>query len=343
MPAKKHNFTVTEIKAGALVLAGAAVVALFIAVISGLRPPERTLALSASFTDTGGLNKGADVRFGGAKVGRVTAIELDPDDQSRVRVEARVKEGTPVNAASEAFITQTTLTSEKHLEITTGSKDAPLVASGAVIPTGAGGLFDQAGQVARSVTDILQDVKDLVGVEEAKQKETAGEEEMVTITALIRSVDKTLNEGDKLVADIRDVVSDKKGDISDILKKVKEVEDAARKLVEDLNATVAENREPLKGAVAGVRDAVAGAQPIVERVAALSDRLDEIAGALQSVLTRADAAAREAGGLVADNRPVLEDLILDLRETVRYLKSFARTMAEQPEAVIRGKGLEGRR
>jgi hypothetical protein len=34
---------------------------------------------------------------------------------------------------------------------------------------------------------------------------------------------------------------------------------------------------------------------------------------------------------------------LDLRETVRNLKTFARTMADQPQAIIRGRELEGRR
>ena len=40
MPARKHDFTTTEILAGLMVLAGAAVFVLFIAAVQGLRPPK---------------------------------------------------------------------------------------------------------------------------------------------------------------------------------------------------------------------------------------------------------------------------------------------------------------
>jgi hypothetical protein len=48
-------------------------------------------------------------------------------------------------------------------------------------------------------------------------------------------------------------------------------------------------------------------------------------------------------GTLIDNRPVLEDTLIDLRETVRYLRDFSRTISEEPQSVIRGAGPQGRK
>lgn len=343
MPVAKSSFTATEIKAGIMVLASLAVLILFLVVVQGLRPPEETKTFYVAFTDTGGLNRGADIRFGGAKVGRVTQIELDPADKSKIRVTAQVRPEVPVNEKSQSFIGQTTLTAEKHLEITTGENTAPLLAEGASIPSRSGGLFDQAGALARSVESALEDVRDLLGVRQAKEKEKAGEGNMVTVTSLFQGVDTTIKNGSTLVGDIKNTVAESRMDVDNILKKVQEVEDGARDLVADIRDVVADNRPHVDGAMAGVRDIVDKVQPAVERVTALTERLDAIADALQEGLDSASAVAGEAQGALSDNRPVIDDIVLDLRETVRYLKTFSRTLSEQPEAVIRGKNVEGRR
>lgn len=343
MPEKKHNFTVTELKAGVLVMVSVIAMAIFIAAIEGLRPPEETRMYYAYFSDTSGLNKGADVRFGGSKVGRVSSISLDPEDQSRLRVEANVKADVPVNEASEAHITQTTLTAEMHLEISTGEKDAAPVADGAVIPSQAGGLFDKAGELADSVKTILEDVGDLLGVEEAKEKEEGGEGELVTVATIFGDLDSTVKESEGLVGDVREVISERKGDIEAILTKVQEAEDAVKELLADVNAVVADNRGNIEGTLTDVRGIVGDVRPIIERVGEVSGQLEDIADSLQGTLESTEELTGAAGGLVEANRPVIEEIVLDLRDTVRYLKDFSRTMAEQPHAAVRGKTPEGRK
>lgn len=343
MPAKKHDFTGTEIKAGLLVLVSLAVMGIFLAAITGMRPPEETNTFYATFTSTSGLNRSADVRFGGTKVGKVVDIALDPGDQSRLRVEAQVRKDVPVNKMSRAYITQATLTSEMHLEITTGEKEAPLLESGAVIEEGAGGLFGQAEGLAEDVGKTIKMVNELLGVEKAKEKEARGEGEMVTVPDLFQNLDDVLKKGQGLVGDVRDVVAERKGDVEGIMKKVQEVEDSATKLLADVNDVLAENRESISGTFSGVDKIIEDAQPIVERVANLSGKLEELADSLQGTLDNAQSLTDHAGGIMADNRPAIEEIVLDLRETVRNLKTFSRTMAEQPQAVIRGKNPEGRK
>ena len=140
MPAKQHDFTATEIKAGILVLVSLIVLVGFLAAVRGCRPKDDSERLYyAVFSDISGLNRGADVRFGGVLVGRVTAIEPDPDDRASIRVRARVVGHVPVNQGSVATIEQITLTAEKHLEISTGAADEPLHKNGDTLNSSAGG------------------------------------------------------------------------------------------------------------------------------------------------------------------------------------------------------------
>lgn len=343
MPAKKHDFTATELKAGVMVLVSAAVLVLLVLIIKGVRPPEAAKTFYTTFTDTGGVNKGADVRFGGAKVGRVSNIELDPADHAKIRIAMKVRPDVPVNEKSEAYVTQTSLTADKHLAISTGEPSAPLLKDGATIPGKSGGLFNQADELVRDVRGILNDLKDLMGVKEAKEKEARGEKELVTIATILGNADDTVKKGSDLVGDIHDVVGESRDDLSSILGKIQEIEDTSNKLMGDLGGILTENRENIKGSVGKVHSILDATQPIVERVAKLSDRLNEIASTLQATLDNAKSLSGDTGAMIADNRPLIEDLVLDLRETVRYLKTFSRTLSEQPEAVIRGKNLEGRK
>jgi phospholipid/cholesterol/gamma-HCH transport system substrate-binding protein len=335
MPAKKHDFTAAEIKAGVFVLAGVVVFVVFLAMIQGYRPPVEEHVFICRFKDTLGLNKGADVRFGGLKVGRVRSIEADPELPEMIRVEAAVPRWLRVNEESIAYVSQTTLTAEKHLEISTGDSDALLLADGAEIPVREGGLLDQAGQLAGTVQSVVQDVQALLGVREAQQKSEKGELN-TTVATIFDDLDVAVTEGTGLVTDARDAVSQYRDDIDEILQRVKDVSVTTRDLMTEIQDTVGESREDVRAALEKV-------PPILEQVALVSEELDEIAANLQQTLDHTTSLTGEANGLLMDNRPVLEDTLIDLRETVRYLRDFSRTIAEEPQSVIRGSGPEGRK
>ncbi len=171
MPAKKSNFTTTEIKAGLMVLASVFVLVAFVVSIRGCgsRGEERN-RFSADFTSIIGLDMGADVRFGGVEAGKVVGIEPDPDDHSRIRVVFEVPVSTPAgNHGSVASIEQISLTTAKHLEVSTGGKDQPLHISGDRITsrTNSGGLRRDAGSRRgdHSSGDRARRARRIVGVE----------------------------------------------------------------------------------------------------------------------------------------------------------------------------------
>jgi len=344
MPEKKHSFTATEIKAGLLVILSAVVLVGFVAVIQGMRPPQKVKVYYATFTKTIGLKIGAEVHWGGILAGRVTAIEPDPEDQTLIKVEASVAPHIPVNQESVATIEQISLTSEKHLEISTGVKQALPLPEGATIRsvtlTGAFIELPDVNGVVTKVEDLLDDLMAFLGVEEAQELEEKGEREFAKITRITADVREALDKGTGLVEDITDVLEEQRPNINDILEKVKGLEDSVKELADEVNGLLEDNRQPLTDTMAGVKGIVDDVGGVVDSIAG---ELDALVSSLQGTLENADGLSANARDFLEDNRPAIEDMILDLRETVRYLKSFSRTMAEQPQAVIRGKAPEGRK
>ena len=376
MAGGKAEFTKTEIKAGFLVISSLLVLGVFVAAVTGWRPPQASKTFNAFFGDTGGLNSGADVRFGGVKVGRVIEIEPAPGVQSQIRIVVRISDSTPVNARSTAYITQTTLTSEKHVEITTGEDGAALLDDGADIPQGAGGLFGQVDAVAGGLVGVLEDVRtligvvdedrnpamktderktvaevmvairdvvgnvqELVGVEDAEGKPRMTAEEQRTVAEIFTTVDDTIGQGRELVGDIQGVVGDSKDDIEAIMAKVREISDSAHKLIGDLDSVLAENRDAISGAVTDVKH-ITGT--VSETMDGLAAQIDELAELLRNTLVNVESISGEARILIEQNGPAIEDIIIDSREMVRNLKEFSRTLADEPQSVVRGKSPEGR-
>jgi virulence factor Mce-like protein len=343
MPAKKHNFTYTEIKAGLLVILSVAVLIGFIAVTMGLRPKTEVATYYAQFRNTNGLNPNADVRWGGYPVGRVASVGFDPQDKSLIRVELAVHPDVPVNADTIATIEQITLTAEKHLELSTGTREAAPLAPGETIQavTKSGGLIempDVDGVVVR-VEELLDDVLAFLGVEEAEELEAKGEQEFAKISRIAADVRQAVNEGTVLVEDVRGVLNENAPEIKKILTGVQEIEASSQDLVTQLNEMLAENREPIADSLESVQGIMTDVDSIIDGI---RGDLDSMIVSIQTTLNNTEGLSGDMGDFIEANRPAIEDILLELRATVRNLNDFSRTLSEQPYAVIRGAKPEGR-
>ena len=123
---------------GAFILLGLVV---FLAIIYLLgaqaRYFERKYALTAEFTEVGGLIEGATVRLAGVQIGRVTKVELPPEPGGKVQVTLTLARrfADRVRRNSEARIVTQGLLGDKLVEITIGSADAPPLKPGDTIAT----------------------------------------------------------------------------------------------------------------------------------------------------------------------------------------------------------------
>jgi phospholipid/cholesterol/gamma-HCH transport system substrate-binding protein len=336
MPAKKHDFTATEIRAGALVLISLVVLVGFVAVVRGCRPRDDDAKIYyAFFTDIGGLNRGADVRFGGVQVGRVVAIEPDRENRSRIRVTAEVEGGIPVNAGSTASIEQITLTAEKHLEISTGGEEQSLLESGATLKSGApGGWLDMPAldDVLARLETLLEGFITLVGVD-ARAAGDGSAPEVVDLADIFVSLETTLEEGADVARGVSQVIGDNRAGVREIVDRLAALEESATALMVQLNAVVEENRSPMNETFENLQNLTGE----------MNSRVEELATTLQVTLQYLQDVGGNTSDMLDDRRPAIEETLLNLQETTRNLREFSRILADQPDALIRGKGAQGRR
>lgn len=331
MPAKQHDFTATEIKAGILVLVSFFVLVGFLAAIRGCRPREgEAKVYYAIFTDISGLNRGADVRFGGVRVGRVTAIEPDPESRARIRVTAEVEGDVPVNQASRASIQQVTLTTEKHLEISTGADNEPLHESGDTLTSSpSGGLFDipEVGGVITRMETMLDTINSLLGADDT------GDDEEVDLGEVLISLKTTLDEGAGVARSAGAVIEDNRETIDRIVTQLATLEETATALMTDLHEVLGENRGSIRGSF----------ENLETLTSELNRRLEELLTTLQTTLGYIEDLGGNSSDLMNEQRPTIEEMLLNLQEATRNLKEFSRILADQPDALIRGKGQQGRK
>jgi len=337
MPADKSSFTATEIKAGVMVLVSVLVLTGFVAAMRGCGAGgDEVKRFFADFTSIIGLDLGAEVRFGGVKVGRVIDIDSDPDDRSKIRVEFEVPVDLPVNHGSVATIEQVSLTSSKHLEISTGGVDEPLHVDGDHIAslTKSGDFVDIPD--LQGVVDRLEIMLDslitLLGVERAQALAVAGGEEMVDMAAVAAALETALSASTSTVEGLGAAISENRDGLKEIVDRLAGLEEAAGELLTNLNAAVQENRGPLNATMTNFETLSGDA----------SRQLKELTDSLAVTLQYLQEVSGNASDLVEHQRPTLEQILLNLEETTRNLRKFSQTLADQPNALVRGSKPKGR-
>ena len=335
MAATKNEFTAIEIRAGILVLVSVATLVMFVVAIRGCRPKDTTAKkYHATFTDIAGLNRGADVRFGGVRVGKVTEIEPNPDDRTEIRVSVEVAGVVPVNEGSVASVEQISLTAEKHLEISTGKVDAALHDTGDALTsrTGSGGFVDMPDLegIGLRLETLLDSATVLVG---GTPVGDVGGADGVDLADVAAALEATLNESTGAVRGINTVITENRQGIDDIVANLVALEETATRLMAQIDSVVSENREPLNATLVNL-------QRLTEETNA---RVQELTASLVVTFQHLQDTGGNLSDLVEEQRPAIEEILVNLQATTRNLSEFSRTLADQPNALIRGKGKQGRK
>lgn len=368
MPAEQESFTKTELRAGALVLLAVVVSGIFITATVTLRPAAEKKSFVVYFEDTVGLNRGAEVRFGGVKVGKVTSVRPAEENQSLIQVEVRVTEDTPVNFESYAFISSVTLTAQKHLAISTGAQGSPLLEEGDEIPIGGGDLFSTLASAAGGLEELLTNANRLIGTSDEEGNPLAANEfgtlgsllsDLSTVSTDLQvlmgvsdvagyepapgeevtTVASIFDGGGVLIEDLGGVLSDNRETFKEILDNLVGIEDSSQELIASLQDLLDTNRPNIDTTFENLSHI---SDTVSETADKLAEELDGLAASLESTLNNVEQFSGEARTLLEENGPTLEVILLDTQDMMRDLKEFARTLAEQPQAVLRGKSPTGR-
>jgi ABC-type transporter Mla subunit MlaD len=77
--------------------------------------------------------------------------------------------------------------------------------------------------------------------------------------------------------------------------------------------------------------------------AEMNERVAELGASLQATLLYLQDLGGNSSDMLDDQRPTIEEILVNLQETTRNLREFSRVLADQPDALIRGKGKQGRK
>jgi phospholipid/cholesterol/gamma-HCH transport system substrate-binding protein len=247
----------TEAKVGAFVIVCAAILLATVyhvstAALRGAHVPYKTYLRYA-----GGLEVGADVLFGGIKVGTVTAVTPYAQDPTRIEISLNVKDGTPLNANSVAKLGSVTLVTSPVISISTGSNDAARLPPGGVIPSAETISLDDTQRKVVVLADSAQslmeavhtDVNNLTGDARlliANLNEVAGKPNQQHLAEILANADTMVARLSPKIDQISDQALKLTKEANDAMAKVGPTVDNANATVSNANDTITSLRDPLQ-------------------------------------------------------------------------------------------------
>ncbi len=308
----------TEAKVGAFVLASLAILLGTIYRLTnmqmrGARVPYRTYLRYA-----GGLEPGADVLFGGIKVGTVTAVHPDPQDPTRIEILLDIKQGTPVNANSVAKLGSVTIITSPAISISMGSNDAPRLPPNGVIRSQESISIDDT---QRKIVALADSANGLLG---------SVQTDINALTGDARKLIANLNEmtGKPNQQHVAEILTNADGMITSISPKIDHIADQISKLSDDANALVTK----LSPAVDNVNETVSNAN---DTITAVSEPLKANLAELQKTLVQARGLVADVQSSMRAKDQGMNDALDNLRITTDNLRDLTQSVKERPWSLVR--------
>ncbi|WP_159085889.1 MCE family protein [Aeromicrobium chenweiae] len=313
---------------------------------------DRTYAVEAHFSDSGGIFTGAPVTYRGIEVGRVGALTPERDG---VKVELAIENSAPdIPDDLEARVATKSAIGEQYVDLLPRRKNGPFLADGAVIavkdtaiPISSAQLLIDVNDLVRSVdTDSLSTVvdelgqafegtgQDLATILDTSADFIAAADDNIDVTrSLIRGSDSVLQtqidkQGQlgtfsKNLADLSDTLVDADPDLRRLL-------DKGGSSARTVREVVAENSEDLSRVVVDLRTVT---EPLNENLTGLQTIFVQYPYLLQGTFSVLDETRRGSNEWNAGFGLALTDLT----PTCTYAKSGGPASGYQqrrPEAVV---------
>lgn len=271
--------------------------------------PHRTYVKFA-----GGLEAGAAVRFGGMKAGAVQAVHIDPQDSTRIEIDFNVGRTIPLKTDSVAKITSLGPLGDNYLELTTGTRQAPLAPSGSVVNStetmSFGDLGDIVGTLQPMVQQTLQKLNqrlDELQVTVARVNDLLNDRNRANIGGSLANIDGMLTEDRPRVTATLNNVQTASARLTPLLDDLKKTMAQANDALGHIDAVVVEDRPDLKASLVELRQTLATASSVMDQ---LNRTLDY-------------------------NSANIDETLTNIRVTTQHLRDLTATLKRRPYTLIR--------
>ena len=281
--------------------------------IKGARTPYRTYLRYA-----GGLEEGADVLFGGIKVGQVTAVRPDPQDPTRIEILMDVRQSTPLNAKSVAKLGSVTVITSPVISISMGSNDAPRLPPNSEIPSLETISLDDTFRKVAVLADSAQTLLEAV---HADVNEVTGDARL--LTANLNGLTGKPNQ-----QHISEILTNADAMVTRMSPKLDRISDQLVKLTEDANGLMAK----MGPAVDNVNATVSNAN---QTITAVRDPLQTDLAEAQKTLDQARSMIADLQAAMRAKDQNITDTLENVRTATDNLNDLTESVKERPWSLIR--------
>ena len=269
----------------------------------------------AFFKNAGGLRPGGEVRYaGGPPVGRIEDVRYDQHDTTRMEIAFRVKPDIPVKTDSIATISSNSPLSDNFLEIVPGSNGAQRAPSGSTLKSneyvGFGDLEAELADLAPQARVLLDHLNQRIvelQTTVARVNDVLNDKNRENLSASLGTVRGMLDENRKPLHSTITHFDDASARIAPLLDDLKKTNADAKKTLNTLEGTIAENRTDLRQSIEELRHMLDTANNV-------TDQLDRTLNA---------------------NGENIDDILNNFRQASQNLRQFTETLKQRPYTLLR--------
>lgn len=191
-------------KAGIFLFSGVVLILATILAMGGAKTIfEKSISLHVVVPDAGGLAKGAYVRSGGLKIGRVSEIEFSENYQD-IKVTMLINKDFQPRIHEDALVKMQTqgVLGDKFLEIAGGSADKPVVQDGQMIQAEAGkdlsAIFAEGSNAVQLLKENLANLKVITNAMAKKNQMDSIMKDLAETTSNMKEFSKQMKAGSAL-------------------------------------------------------------------------------------------------------------------------------------------------
>lgn len=185
---------------GIFTLAGIVAVFGFLLWLANVQVNRQFAYYDVLFDSVSGLATASDVRFNGVPIGQVVALDLDPEDPSKVRVRLEVQADIPIKTDTVARLESLGVTGVGIVALTGGSNAAEDLPPLGVIQSERSALqsiFEGAPALLTNAVDLLEDIREVVNADNRS-----------TVTDLLNNLASASGRLDRTLEDFEQLSSD---------------------------------------------------------------------------------------------------------------------------------------
>ena len=287
----------------------------------------------AYFKFAGGVQQGAPVRFGGMLVGKVERVRVDPEDSTRIEIQLKVERDAPLKTDSVAKISTLGPLTDNYIEITTGSRQAPLAPPGSALLSEEAFGLPQLGDAAQA---MLPDVH-----------------------SALQKLNQNLDGLQVTLARANDLLNDRNranvgSSLDNLQHLVAEVRPKATQSLDNLNGLLLDARPKVSASLANMQQLTVKLGPLLDDLKTTTARANETLAHVDSTLVenRSDIRASVTGlrdtlakstvllngvsQTLSQNSDNIDELLDNMRMTTENLRALTETLKQSPASLIRG-------